>query len=183
MSQPLYNLNALVEEVDQLRAALAAAHEREAALRKEIAKATAVLKPNMPESGLVDACKQVKQVAISEADNSETAETALAEAQRENKELKGDLDLRTQERDGAMRAARRQFDALTSERQKVTALAKELHALRFALAPASAGLEPWEGMPKPEFFVRVAQRMHESATKIRALGLTAQPPQDAEPAT
>lgn len=53
---------------------------------------------------------------------------AAASAEREsalraeNKELKGDLDLRTQERDGAMRAAQRQFDALTAERQKAEKL-------------------------------------------------------------
>jgi len=34
----------------------------------QIAEAITVLAPNMPESGLVDACRQVKQVAISEAD-------------------------------------------------------------------------------------------------------------------
>jgi len=46
--------------------------------RQEIADAMAVLQPNMPESGLVDACKQVKQVAISEADNSNVLESRLA---------------------------------------------------------------------------------------------------------
>jgi hypothetical protein len=40
----------------------------------EIAAAMAVLKPNMPESGLVDACKQVKQAAISAMDNSDVLE-------------------------------------------------------------------------------------------------------------
>lgn len=47
-----------------------------------IAKALEVLAPNVPESGLVDACRQVKQVAISEADNSARLEQALADHAR-----------------------------------------------------------------------------------------------------
>lgn len=43
----------------------------------EVAEALRILAPSMPSSGLIDACKQVKQVAISEADNSEVAEAAL----------------------------------------------------------------------------------------------------------
>ncbi len=46
-------------------------------LQREVATAMGVLKPNMPESGLVDACRQVKQAAISEADNSAMAEAEL----------------------------------------------------------------------------------------------------------
>src|SRR6476620_1423834 len=48
-------------------------------------EAMAVLAPSMPENGLVDACRQVKQVAISEANNSNTIERryqALEEAIR-----------------------------------------------------------------------------------------------------
>ncbi len=41
----------------------------------------------MPESGLVDACKQVKQVAISEADNSEKAEQEILTLRARIKEL------------------------------------------------------------------------------------------------
>lgn len=47
-------------------------------LREEVAKAMAVLNPNVPESGLEDACRQVKQVAISEAENSDVAIAKLA---------------------------------------------------------------------------------------------------------
>lgn len=46
-------------------------------LQAEIAQAMKVLQPNMPESGLVDACRQIKQVAISEADNSSKMEARL----------------------------------------------------------------------------------------------------------
>lgn len=49
-----------------------------AAKDREIADAMAVLKPNMPQSGLVDACRQVKQAAISAADNCEKAEAQVA---------------------------------------------------------------------------------------------------------
>ena len=59
---------------------LAAAEQARDEALKEIADAMVVLAPNMPESGLVDACRQVKQVAISEADNSEKAEQQLAGA-------------------------------------------------------------------------------------------------------
>lgn len=41
------------------------------ALKKEISEALAILAPSMPKSGLVDAARQVKQVAISEKDNAE----------------------------------------------------------------------------------------------------------------
>lgn len=61
----------IVEYLAQAEAALTT-------LRAEVAEALKVLDPNVPESGLVDACKQVKQVAISEADNSEVAEAQLA---------------------------------------------------------------------------------------------------------
>lgn len=101
--------------------ALTAADEREAALREEIATAMTVLKPNMPESGLVDACKQVKQVAISEADNSEKFEAALAEAQRENTEQRAALE----ELGGALG---REQAALISQRQKVAAFREWLRS-------------------------------------------------------
>lgn len=38
-----------------------------------------VLAPNMPESGLIDACRQVKQATISEADNSKKTEAERGE--------------------------------------------------------------------------------------------------------
>lgn len=41
-----------------------------ATLTQERGEAMKVLAPNMPESGLIDACRQVKQVAVSEAGNS-----------------------------------------------------------------------------------------------------------------
>jgi len=46
-----------------------------------------VLDVNMPESGLVDACKQVKQVAISEADNSEKLEAQRDHLQQTIREV------------------------------------------------------------------------------------------------
>lgn len=55
-----------------------------ARLRAEREEALRVLAPSMPDSGLVDACRQVKQVAISEADNADRAEAkGRAEAFRE----------------------------------------------------------------------------------------------------
>ena len=45
----------------------------------ERGEAMAVLRPNVPESGLVDACRQVKQAAISWEGNCATAEAKLAE--------------------------------------------------------------------------------------------------------
>ncbi len=71
------------EEAETRGADLTAEVER---LQQEKAEAMCVLGPSIPESGLVDACRQVKQVAISEADNAEKAlakleavEQALAE--------------------------------------------------------------------------------------------------------
>ena len=55
--------------------ALIAAVRAEA--EQQIAEAIEALQPNMPTSGLVDACRQVKQVAISEADNAEKAEHCI----------------------------------------------------------------------------------------------------------
>ena len=51
------------------------------AITRERGEAMLVLNPSMPESGLVDACRQVKQAAISEADNSSVLERKLAEAE------------------------------------------------------------------------------------------------------
>lgn len=64
----------------QLRAQVADLSLRAERVEQERDEAMRVLAPNMPESGLVDACKQVKQVAISEVDNSEKAEAALSTA-------------------------------------------------------------------------------------------------------
>lgn len=61
-----------------------AEQEREAAMT--------VLAPNMPESGLVDACKQVKQVAISEADNSDKFEAKLHEVEAERDAARSSRD-------------------------------------------------------------------------------------------
>ncbi len=69
------------DDIDTLRA-------ENARLTEERAEALKVLSPSMPESGLVDACRQVKQVAISEADNSEKLELALQQAQAERDALK-----------------------------------------------------------------------------------------------
>ena len=59
--------------------------------RLQIDEAMAVLQPNMPESGLVDACRQVKQVAISEADNAERLEADLKAETEENNVLREKL--------------------------------------------------------------------------------------------
>lgn len=61
-----------------------------ATLTQERGEAMKVLAPNMPESGLIDACRQVKQVAVSEAGNStdwmnraEAAEARCAEVTKD----------------------------------------------------------------------------------------------------
>ncbi|MFZ2738046.1 MAG: hypothetical protein WAY02_07390, partial [Burkholderiaceae bacterium] len=46
-------------------------------MQEQTSEAIKILNPNMPESGLLDACRQVKQVAISEADNSEKLEAEV----------------------------------------------------------------------------------------------------------
>jgi hypothetical protein len=55
---------------------------------REIAEAMTVLAPNMPSSGLVDACKQVKQAAISEANNSTKLEADLHHAHEARERLR-----------------------------------------------------------------------------------------------
>lgn len=71
-------ISAITEERDRLLA--------------EIAEAMKVLAPNMPESGLVDACKQVKQVAISEADNSANLEAQLKAITEEGRQREQEKD-------------------------------------------------------------------------------------------
>lgn len=68
----------LEAERDRLKAELADtnlafehANEVVGKYQADEAEAMKVLQPNMPESGLVDACRQVKQAAITHADNSE----------------------------------------------------------------------------------------------------------------
>lgn len=46
-------------------------------------EAMAILEPSMPESGLVDACKQLKQAYISEHDNAETADQIIADLRQQ----------------------------------------------------------------------------------------------------
>lgn len=50
------------------------------ALEAEVKEAMSVLKPNMPENGLVDACRQVMQAKISAIGNCEDLEKLLAAA-------------------------------------------------------------------------------------------------------
>ena len=65
------DLNLRMNEANKaLRAERDAAQQQIATLTQERDEALKVLAPNMPESGLVDACRQVKQVAVSEAGNS-----------------------------------------------------------------------------------------------------------------
>ncbi len=67
------------------------AHIRDDAIareRQEIAHAMKVLAPNVPESGLVDAARQVKQVAITEAENSTLLERKCQEQAQEIERLK-----------------------------------------------------------------------------------------------
>jgi hypothetical protein len=66
-----------------------AANEEVERLRSEIARAMAIPQPNMPESGLEDACRQLKQAYVSERDNAETADKLLTEAQVELAEYEG----------------------------------------------------------------------------------------------
>lgn len=58
------------------------------AAKRERDEAMRVLAPNVPESGLVDACRQIKQAAISEADNSSVCEAKITAAQAENTALR-----------------------------------------------------------------------------------------------
>lgn len=53
-------------------------------LRAEIAEAIAVIDPSIPESGLVEICKQLKQAYISERDNAEKFEIASEDLRAEN---------------------------------------------------------------------------------------------------
>jgi chromosome segregation ATPase len=57
------------------------------AAKQEHSEAMRVLAPNMPESGLVDACRQVKQAAISSADNCEVLEAKLVQAEQEKADI------------------------------------------------------------------------------------------------
>lgn len=61
----------LINENERLESQLA---DRDA----QIAEATCVLAPSMSQSGLVDACRQVKQAAISWADNAEKLDARIA---------------------------------------------------------------------------------------------------------
>jgi hypothetical protein len=70
------------DHVDQRQALAKALRERDT-LKDERAEAMKVLAPNVPESGLVDACRQVKQVAISEAGNSTDLESRLSSLLRD----------------------------------------------------------------------------------------------------
>lgn len=66
--------DALCATVKQLRA------ERDATMK--------VLEPSMPESGLEDAARQLKQAYISERDNAEVADARLKEVEAERDKLK-----------------------------------------------------------------------------------------------
>lgn len=61
-------------------------------LEQERDAAMAVLAPSMPSSGLVDAAKQVKQVAITEKDNAETLEAENARLREESAAWKPVID-------------------------------------------------------------------------------------------
>lgn len=82
----LFNYKAHRQLVEFQRRQLAEAQDKIISLLKEQADAMAVLKPNMPESGLVDACKQVKQVAISAMDNCRESERLISDHTRADKE-------------------------------------------------------------------------------------------------
>lgn len=85
-AQQAFDNSATVMESELAGLVLDLSAQLEAAEKREC-EAMAVLVPNMPESGLVDACKQVKQVAVSEADNSSNLEAQLAAVQAERDEL------------------------------------------------------------------------------------------------
>lgn len=106
-------------------------------LTRERNEALKVLAPNMPESGLVDACKQVKQVAISEADNAEQAESALHALQVGGQQIVEQWESREQ----ALRD-RRLLDITTSEEyHRLTQRLDELRDCRTALASLLRVLE------------------------------------------
>lgn len=68
-------------------------------LRREVEEALEVLDPSMPENGLVDACRQVKQVAISQAGNVKTANQRIEELE----EVEKNDFLKIKELEGALR--------------------------------------------------------------------------------
>jgi len=73
--------------IDQLRDQLAES-------RAEVKAAMAVLTPSMPESGLVDACRQVKQAAISWRDNRAAVDAENAALREELELLRQELSMR-----------------------------------------------------------------------------------------
>ncbi len=88
------------EQLDALYVTLACGHQQQYAIagqcllcqvaeqQAEIATAMKVLAPNVPESGLVDAARQVKQVAICEAENSTMLDRKCQEQAQEIERLK-----------------------------------------------------------------------------------------------
>lgn len=68
--------------------ALTAARDYIIAAESQIAEAMDVLSPSMRGSGLVDACRQVKQAAISEAGNARKLEALLAERDTQIAEMR-----------------------------------------------------------------------------------------------
>ena len=122
--------------------------ERVLVLQQERDEAMQVLAPNMPESGLVDACRQVKQVAISEADNAEHAEAALSALQAErDAELKWTIENlhRLYREIGTVRTVlQRKMDPTTNERAQIATLeqwASRLASMRDVLSPPSSDQE------------------------------------------
>lgn len=111
-------------EVEALAAKLQEAEQ-------EIAAAMVILAPNIQSSGLVDACKQVKQVAISEADNSEKFEAKLQEIRAE----RAKLELERDEKAAIIQAAGHELDELRAraESAKARQAAAEHRAQRVLL--------------------------------------------------
>lgn len=82
------------EQVVRLKAEVESLTAQVQHLEQERDKAMSVLAPNVPESGLEDACRQVKQVAISALDTAERLE-ALVQRQQEYMQHKPGCPLST----------------------------------------------------------------------------------------
>lgn len=133
-------LNQQAQEIATLRADLSR-------VQGEIARAMQVLAPNVPESGLEDACRQVKQVAISEADNSATLERALARVQASLDAVIDALD--KDQRGSSSRPTTREnvgevvTAVLEADKQRLSRVQGENDTLRALLAQREAQPAPY----------------------------------------
>ena len=72
----------------------------------------------------------------------------------------GEVSTQRDEADTALAACQSQAAA------RIASLERDCHALKRAIAPASAGPEPWPGMPPLSFYVSVAEKRRALSLKI-----------------